>query len=125
MQTLGLISQISTSEEWAELLKGPLERAARQGNRGLAQKLVDAGVDIGDELHAAVRGGHGEVMNDLLESGASINATHTKNGYTPLHVAAEEGKPEMVQPLILKGADKDALSLAGWTPLYQGMLFWP
>ena len=64
-------------------------------------------------------------MDDLLENGASINATHTKNGCTPLHVAAEEGKPEMVQPLMLKGADKDAISLAGWTPLYQGILFWP
>ena len=41
MQTLDLMSQVSTSEERAEWLKGPLERAALQGNRGLAQKLVE------------------------------------------------------------------------------------
>ena len=70
MQTLDLIFQVLMSGQWAELLKDPLDRAAGQGNRGLAQKPVAAGAQIGDALHKAVRGGHGRVVNDLLESGS-------------------------------------------------------
>ena len=122
METLDIISQISTSEQWEKLLKGPLERAAGQGNRGLAQKLVKAGALIGDALHEAVRGSHAEIMNDLLDNGASINAKNTEGGRTPLHVAAEEGKPEMVHLLLLRGADKDAFDTRKDTPLYAATL---
>ncbi len=96
-QVLGLSFQTSTSEQWAVLLKGPLERAAHRGNRGLVQKLLEARAHIGTALHEAVRGGHGEVVEDLLESGVSINGEDTADGKTPLHVAAEEGRTEMVQ----------------------------
>ena len=41
----------------------------RERERGL--KLTGAGAQVGDALHEAVRGGRGEVVNDLLESGAS------------------------------------------------------
>jgi len=66
--------QISSSEQWAELFEGPLELAASQGNRDRAQKLVEAGAKIGEALHEAVLGGHGEVV----DNGASINAKQTK-----------------------------------------------
>ena len=118
MQIVDLIFQVSTPTQWAELLKGPLEYAAGQGNRDLAQKLVEAGADIGDALHTAIFGGHKEMVTDLLENGASANAKDATNGYTPLHVAAEEFKPDMVQVLMLNGADKDPLDDDGWTPLY-------
>lgn len=80
---------------------------------------MGAGAKIGDALHAAARGGHGSVVTDLLENGASsVAATHTE-GMTPLHAAAaREGKTEMVQLLLLKGADIDAMdqhtAVSGW-----------
>ena len=43
----------------------------RERERGLTRKLTGAGAQVGDALHEAVRGGRGEVVNDLLESGAS------------------------------------------------------
>ncbi|CAN0353304.1 unnamed protein product, partial [Ectocarpus sp. 13 AM-2016] len=36
---------------------------------------------------------------------------------TPLHLAALEGMDELVSSLLLRGADKDALSVLGKTPL--------
>ena len=123
VHVLDLIFQVSTSKQWAKLLKGPLQRAAAQGNRGIAQKLVDAGAKIGDALHEAIEGGYVKLVADLLENGASTNAKDTNNGATPLHVAAKTGKPEMVELLMLKGADKDAMGDNNWTPLYTAARF--
>ena len=121
-ETFDLLAEALTPRQWTDLLKAPLERAAFQGNRGLAQKLLRAGAEIGEALHAAAQGGHDEVANDLLENGASINAKN-ENGLTPLHDAARRGYTDMVQLLLLKGADKDALDNRGRTPLYLATLF--
>ncbi len=104
-QILDLFADGMTPEQWAQLLKCPLERAAGQGKQGLARKLAEAGARIGDALHKAVRGGHGKVVYDLLDQGASINARDTNTGETPLHFAAAAGNTEMVQLLMLSGAD--------------------
>ena len=126
-QILDLIAEGSTSEQWAALLRGPLELAAGQGNGGLARSLVEAGAQIGDALHAAVGGGHVEVVHNLLDNGASVDAKHTvfgSFGSTPLHVAAREGKPEMARLLMLNGASTDILHTRNrLTPLYTAALF--
>ena len=117
---MDIVSEAFTSKQWEELLATALEGAATKGDRGLAQKLVGAGAKIGLALHAAVRGGHGQFVNDLLESeGASRSVGEEDvNGDTPLHIAAEVGNAEMVRSLLLKGADKDATNAQGHTPLY-------
>lgn len=117
-----LIAGALTAQKWAELLKTPLERAAARGNRGLAQKLVRAGAEVGSALHEAVLGGHGGIVNDLLENGASVA---TKNGHceTVLHHAAQKGDTAIVKVLLQKGADKDALDSRWWTPLYLATFF--
>ena len=112
-----ILAQVLTSRQWEELLKAPLERVAAQGNRGLVQKLAGAGAKIGNALHAAARRGHRDVVNDLLESGASV-AAKDMSGDTPLHDAAVHGTSQMVQLLLLKGAEKDALNNHEQTPLY-------
>lgn len=54
----------------------------------------------------------------LLENGASVTAKDTSAfGNTPLHIAARQGNTELVQLLLLKGADKDALDGYGQIPL--------
>lgn len=72
---------------------------------------------MGEALHTAVRVGHGDIVNDLLDEGASVADKDVLWGGTPLHEAAKNGKAGMVQLLLLKGADKDALSNDGETPL--------
>lgn len=95
-----------------------LERATADGKRGLAHKLVGAGAEIGDALHhETVRGGHGKIVIDLLEIGASFNANDTK-GSTPLLVAAGRGETEIVQLLLLKGAATNVFDYQESTALY-------
>eukprot|EP00903_Cladosiphon_okamuranus_P017407 g16031.t1 len=107
VETIDLIFEALTSkEEWSKLLKAPLERAASKGNRGIVKQLVRAGAELGQALHEAIGGGHGEIATDLLESGASIDAKDTE-GNTPIHVAAYEGETEIVRHLLLKGANED------------------
>ncbi len=103
---------------WPALLHVPLASAAWEGDEGMVQKLVEAGARIGDALHAAVRGGHGKIVNHLLESGASIHEPDGQ-GLPPLHVAAVFGQAEILRSLLLKGADKDSLDVSGCTALYR------
>ena len=117
VDTFDLIFEVFTSQQWAEWLKAPLECAAAKGNRDLVQRLVRAGAQIGTALHGGSVCGHGEIVSDLLESGASL-ASKDMHGRTPLHVAALHGQPEMVKLLLLKGADKDALTNDDYTPLF-------
>ena len=99
------------------LMRVALERAARQGERDLVQKLVEEGTEIGLAMHAAAEGGHEEVVNYLLEHGAPVSARHG-NGNTPLHYAAKGGNAAIVQRLLLKGAEIDASNNLVLTPLY-------
>lgn len=109
-ETFDLLAEVLTPGQWAALLKAPLEHAARQGKRGLAQKLGGAGAETGDALHEAARHGHADVATILLENGASVDAKDTSvGGYTPSTLAVVEREAEMVQLLLLKGPDKDAL----------------
>lgn len=57
VRTFDLSFEVFAPEQWARLLKAPLERAAAKGHRGLARKLVGAGAEIGDALQQAVQGG--------------------------------------------------------------------
>ena len=65
-------------------------------------------------------------MKDLLESGAapvSAKDTCRSGGLTPLHVAALLGKTEIVELLLLKGADKDVLDDDKCTPLHTALWY--
>ena len=115
--TLDLLSEILTGKQWAELLKAPLELAARQGNRGLAQKLVVAGGNIRQAAHEAVRGDHEDVVRDLLEGKAHPDATDT-DGNTLLDLAARGGKTGMVQLVMREGAGVDEVDNQRQPPFF-------
>ena len=52
-----------------------------------------------------------------LEEGTDINGM-SPDGFTPLHWAAMEGSPDLVELLVESGANMDARSPDGFTPLY-------
>lgn len=72
---MDLVADAFTPEQWAQSPTAALDGAAGQGDRGLASKLVmGAGAKIGVALLDAVRGGHKEIVDDLLGNGASTSS---------------------------------------------------
>nr|VZI30037.1 unnamed protein product [Spirometra erinaceieuropaei] len=53
----------------------------------------------------------------LLSAGADPNLT-TRDAYTALHIAAKEGRLDIVQALLEAGADPDARTRRGFSPLH-------
>jgi ankyrin repeat protein len=63
----------------------------------------------------------------LLHLGANVNArinyTTGRIGLTPLHHASEHGHLKMARMLLDVGANPEARAPAGWTPLYNALVF--
>ncbi|KAM5580658.1 phytochrome-interacting ankyrin-repeat protein 1 [Rosa sericea] len=98
-----------------------LHIGCRKGDLKEVKRLLDQGVlDVNvatcsgqksrgvTPLHLAAEGGHVDVMDELLQRGANIDA-RTKQlggacGWTPLHNAAKERRREAVKFLVENGA---------------------
>jgi ankyrin repeat protein len=69
-------------------------------------------------LHkAAEHGDNTRAIEALLHRGAHVNARQ-EGGWTPLHIAAAEGRTEICGLLLDRGADVNAEDEDGNTPLY-------
>ncbi len=98
--------------------------AAGEGNIEAVNQHIAAGTDLnaksdGDgwtPLHFAAFGGHKEIAELLIGSGAEVNAKGL-GGYTPLLHAAYSGHKEVAELLIAKGADVNAKDDDDQTPL--------
>lgn len=86
----------------------------------------DDGIMMIDEdgltpLHYCAAYGRASMVHFLCEIGAKVNAP-SKNGSTPLHMAAKENitnGPETIEALLDAGAEIEALSLGDFTPLHS------
>ncbi len=94
--------------------------AVRAGDLPSARILVAAGADVDDAdawgVSAAVlaaHGGHGELLEFLLDHGADPNAAGA--GFAALHDAVMRNDVRMVAALLAHGADPDQ-PLLTWTP---------
>lgn len=69
-------------------------------------------------MEAALRsGGASEVINALIEAGAQVNCAE-RGGITTLMMAAYGNTPDIVELLLLSGADADACDAARGTAIY-------
>jgi ankyrin repeat protein len=100
----------------------PLLYAGSGGHWEVARALITAGADLnakadgrsfarqfdcGTVLHCAVRGGHAELAELLLDRGVD-REVRDKYGETPLEWAVRNGRLAMVQLLIAKGANPNS-----------------
>ena len=97
-----------------------LMTASRLGHLDLAKLLIARKASVtrrsaqGDTaLMLASLKGHVAVAQLLITHGGQVR----QPGWTPLHYAAFEGRPEMLKLLLAKGADKDAVAPNGYSAL--------
>ena len=91
----------------------PLTDAASRGDTQTVRTLLDQGMtaDIPSAFVTAACYGHKEVVQLLLERGASVDKDN--GSITALQCAAYYGRPDMVALLLEAGADADAKSPYG------------
>ena len=87
-----------------------------ESNPGFAAMvIVQGGLS---PLLFAVRGGHTETVDALLDGGANIDQSRLADGTTPILEAAINGHWDLVLHLIRRGADVNKVSVQGAGPLY-------
>ena len=107
--------------------KDMLYYAAEKGLRGLVQKILSPQQNypdklsepLGNAMSKACVGGNVEVVKNLLQYGASVNAKMKEANTCPLHFACRYGRAEVVKILIDEGAEIDSMDSLGKTPLFH------
>lgn len=110
----------------------PLHIACLHGQMAAAQVLIDAGADVNakNNYGAFTPGDLGSVFGSSshpdpvsLLSVHGVDTRDMKNGYTPLHLCLFASRhKELMQLLVAKGADVNAQSSSGASPLYFAVL---
>ncbi len=79
--------------------------------------------DLNNKLFIAMENGNFEDTKSLIESGADINArSNEQYNETVLMIAAYWNEIEIVELLLSKGADINAMDESGWTALMYAIV---
>ena len=111
----------NTQSEKASVAGVEAANAGYQGGNGesnpgfAAMVIVQGGLS---PLLFAVRGGHTETVDALLDGGADINQARLADNTTPILEAAINGHWDLVIHLIERAADVNKVSVHGAAPLY-------
>ncbi|KAI9359203.1 ankyrin repeat-containing domain protein [Zopfochytrium polystomum] len=93
-----------------------MEATANDGDADDDVAVINKGLKSTVPLHLACDRGHLDVVEFLLQCGASIDSRDDE-GSSSLHYAAANGSTEVISYLVAKGADVNARTPEGWTPL--------
>ena len=77
--------------------------------------------ELNRRLMAAAEKGNTDVVKDLLDKGAQVDA-RTYRGYTPLRHAAFNGYTDTARLLLDRGAQVDSVDVNGHTPLRSAVI---
>jgi ankyrin repeat protein len=98
--------------------------AAQRGDRDAVKALLKDAADVngaqGDgmtALHWSALNGDAELAQMLVYAGANVKAVTRLGNYTPLFLAAREGKAGAIPVLVKAGADVTQTTATGTTPL--------
>jgi ankyrin repeat protein len=72
----------------------------------------------GHELRCAAFRGDAQYVLRMLREGADVNSANETNGETALHKAVMGNKVNVMNVLLQEGADPDAATIGGFTPLH-------
>ncbi|MBI2946199.1 MAG: ankyrin repeat domain-containing protein [Verrucomicrobia bacterium] len=105
-----------------------LHRATKVGHLGIVELLLAHGVDVNSldhegltALHWAIGQGFRSIAEALIANKANVNAKRTSDGESPLHLAVRGQSQPLVESLQSKGADPNARSNGGQTPLFSAV----
>jgi ankyrin repeat protein len=104
-------------------MRGNLSAVREALAAGFDSNLADA-IVIGAEgtaLHRAAEIGRSDLIVFPLEAGAYIDPRLSDNRKTPLHLAAMNAHVEVVESLLVAGADVNTLKTKGHTPLDESL----
>lgn len=94
-----------------------LHAACFNGHVNVVSLLVNNGANIDEVIWNGytplMTTGSTDVAAVLISHGANVNAISTKDGRTALHVAAMRNNPELVQLLLIHGANPDCVDHGG------------
>ena len=100
----------------------PKNKRRRRNKKNKLQSRLKKFINIKDEngwtsLLLALRAGHVEVANELIDRGGNINDRTFHGGDTALMLAAAARTPTVVKRLLSLGLHVDAVDVRGWTAL--------
>lgn len=91
----------------------------REGSPVVTDELDDSiAIDPGIKLMYLANDGDLDGIRELLDSGTDVNF-HDTDGRTSLHVAACQGRPDVVELLLERGADVDVQDQWGSTVSFK------
>lgn len=95
-----------------------LHAAVRSGHADAIDEALASGVDINQTaaLELAILSEQDEIVDLLIDRGADVNRPGL-GGDLPLTVAARQGKPALMRRLVERGADISRRDLRGMTPM--------
>jgi ankyrin repeat protein len=89
-------------------MKGDIREVKAALQRGGKPNFFFKPEDQKNSLHVAAEHGHEEVVEELLQHGAVVNAVAAKDHSTPLILAAMHNNPIIVSSLVKAGANINA-----------------
>ncbi|MET0639443.1 MAG: quinoprotein dehydrogenase-associated putative ABC transporter substrate-binding protein [Hyphomicrobium sp.] len=90
-------------------------------DRARLEAWLKNGADLNQELSNAVLASDIERIGFLIDKGASLNRLDVE-GYAPIHIAARNENPKVIDALIARKADVDVKDRDGYTALQHAVL---